>query len=34
MICLLFASDDVIQGKQNQTAYRVFNVDSWSRNNT
>jgi len=28
MICLLFASDDVIQGKQNQTAYRVFNVDS------
>jgi len=34
MICLLFTSDDVIPGKHNQTAYRVLNVNSWSRNNT
>jgi len=34
MICLLFASDDVIPGKHNQTAYSVLNVDIRSRNNT
>jgi len=32
MICLLFASD-VIPGKHNQTAYRVLNFDTQSRNN-
>jgi len=34
MICLLFASDDVIPGKHNQTAYWVLNVDNWSHNTT
>jgi len=34
MICLLFASDDVIPGKHNQTAYWVFSVDNRSHNKT
>jgi len=34
MICLLFASNDLIPGKHNQTAYRVLNFDTRSRNNT
>jgi len=34
MICLLFASDDVIPGKHNQTAYRVLSVDNRLCNNT
>jgi len=34
IICLLFASNDVMPGKDNQTAYRVLNVDTRSRNNT
>jgi len=34
MICLLFASHDVIPGKHNQTAYWVLDVDNRSRNNT
>jgi len=28
MICLLFASNDDIPGKHNQTAYCVLNVDT------
>jgi len=34
MICLLLASNDVIPGKHNQTAYRVLNFDTRSHNNT
>jgi len=37
VICLLFASNDVIPGKHNQTAYKsikVLNFDTRSRNNT
>jgi len=30
MICLLFASDDVMPGKPNQAAYRVLSVDNRS----
>jgi len=33
MTCLLFASDDVIPGKHNQTAYRMLSVDNRSRKN-
>jgi len=29
MIGLLFANDDVIPGKHNQTAYWVLNDDNW-----
>jgi len=34
MICLLFATDDVIPGKHNQTAYWVLNIDNRSRKKT
>jgi len=34
MVCLLFASDDVMPGNHTQTAYWVLGVDSRSRNNT
>jgi len=33
MIYLLLASDDVIPGKHNQTAYCMLSVDSRSRKN-
>jgi len=33
MICLLFASDDVIPGKHNQTAYGMVSVDNRSCKN-
>jgi len=33
MICLVFASDDVIPGKHNQTAYRMLSADNQSRKN-
>jgi len=29
MICLLFASDHIIPGKHNQTAYWMLCVDNW-----
>ena len=34
MICLRFASDDIIPGKHNQTAYQVLNIDNQLRENT
>jgi len=34
MICLFFASNDIIPGKHNQTAYRVLNFDTRLRYNT
>jgi len=34
MICLLFASNDIIPGEHIQTAYPMSNVDNRSRNDT
>jgi len=31
MICLLFASDNVMPGKHNQTAFELLSIDNRSR---